>query len=172
MVEVDVGSNERLLERARCGDRRALDELCRREWQPVYGIAYHALGNVADAQDLTQETFLRPSAVRALPIDDRWATLPKSVACWKTIALPASCAMRDKSGEWEAVTCNGIGLDQETLEFTWESCNDGVPLDEVTNEPGRSDLSVSVALWCVILSGTKWSRGISSVGAQPRLGPL
>jgi RNA polymerase sigma-70 factor (ECF subfamily) len=53
-----------LLGRARRGDQRALDELCQREWRPVYALAYHALGNVADAQDLTQEVFLR--ALRSL----------------------------------------------------------------------------------------------------------
>ena len=53
-----------LLERARRGDRAALDDLCKREWRPVYGIAYRALGNVAEAQDLTQEVFLR--ALRSL----------------------------------------------------------------------------------------------------------
>src|SRR5437868_15359217 len=55
---------DELLSRARRGDQRALEELCRREWRPVYAIAYHAVGNVADAQDLTQEVFLR--ALQAL----------------------------------------------------------------------------------------------------------
>jgi RNA polymerase sigma-70 factor (ECF subfamily) len=54
-----------LLDLAQRGDRAALDELCRREWRAVYGIAYAALGSVPDAQDLTQEAFLR--ALRSLP---------------------------------------------------------------------------------------------------------
>ena len=53
-----------LLEQALLGDRRALDELCRREWQPVYGLLYQSLQNRAEAQDLTQEVFLR--ALRSL----------------------------------------------------------------------------------------------------------
>ena len=53
-----------LLARAAVGDRAALDALCHREWRPVYGIAYRALGDVAEAQDLTQEVFLR--ALRSL----------------------------------------------------------------------------------------------------------
>ncbi len=48
-----------LLELALRGDRLALDELCRREWRPVYGIIYQAVQNRAEAQDLTQEVFLR-----------------------------------------------------------------------------------------------------------------
>jgi RNA polymerase sigma-70 factor (ECF subfamily) len=55
---------DELLGRARRGDQRALEELCQREWRPVYALAYHALGNVADAQDVTQEVFLR--ALRSL----------------------------------------------------------------------------------------------------------
>jgi len=54
-----------LMERAKQGDRRALDKLCRREWKPVYAIAYRAVRNVSEAQDLTQEVFLR--ALRSLP---------------------------------------------------------------------------------------------------------
>lgn len=53
-----------LLQRAQRGDPGALDELCQREWRPIYGVAYRALGNVAEAQDLTQEVFL--SALRSL----------------------------------------------------------------------------------------------------------
>lgn len=58
-------TDDRLLERAQCGDRDALNELCRREWRPIYALAYSALGNAAEAQDLTQEAFLR--ALRSLP---------------------------------------------------------------------------------------------------------
>ena len=48
-----------LLERAQRGDEDALDELFRREWQPVFGLAYSALRDRSDAQDVTQEAFLR-----------------------------------------------------------------------------------------------------------------
>lgn len=58
-------TDDRLLERAQRGDRDALDELCRRQWRPIYALAYSALGNAAEAQDLTQEAFLR--ALRSLP---------------------------------------------------------------------------------------------------------
>lgn len=48
-----------LVSEAQRGDRLALDELCRREWRPVYGLLYRAVQNPAEAQDLTQEVFLR-----------------------------------------------------------------------------------------------------------------
>lgn len=52
-----------LVTRARQGDRAALEELCRREWRPIYGLIYRSVREVAEAQDLTQEVFLR--ALRA-----------------------------------------------------------------------------------------------------------
>lgn len=51
-----------LLVRIRHGDRLAVEELCRREWQPLYLMIYRAVRDPSDAQDLTQETFLRSLA--------------------------------------------------------------------------------------------------------------
>ncbi len=48
-----------ILAQARRGDRRALEELCHREWRPIYALLYAALQDRAEAQDLTQEVFLR-----------------------------------------------------------------------------------------------------------------
>lgn len=53
-----------LIRRAQQGDQDALDELCKREWRPVFGIVYQAVRDRSDAQDLTQEVFLR--ALRSL----------------------------------------------------------------------------------------------------------
>jgi RNA polymerase sigma-70 factor, ECF subfamily len=59
-----------LLRRARLGDQRALDELCRRNWKPVYRSFARLTRNPAEAEDLTQEVFLR--ALRSLPrFEDR-----------------------------------------------------------------------------------------------------
>ena len=59
-----------LLRRARAGDERALDELCRRNWKPVYRSFARLTRYPAEAEDLTQEVFLR--ALRSLPqFEDR-----------------------------------------------------------------------------------------------------
>jgi RNA polymerase sigma-70 factor (ECF subfamily) len=52
---------------ARClrGDRSAFDELVLRHRQTVYRLAYRLLGNHPEADDVSQEAFLR--AFRALP---------------------------------------------------------------------------------------------------------
>ena len=47
------------LERARQGDREAFGRLVRRHQRRVYAAALHILGNHSDADDVTQESFVR-----------------------------------------------------------------------------------------------------------------
>lgn len=62
--------DQALLRRACAGDQRALDMLCRRCWKPVYRSLAKFTQDPAEAEDLTQEVFLR--ALRALPqFEDR-----------------------------------------------------------------------------------------------------
>ena len=48
-----------LIRAAKAGRREAAAQLCRMHWQGVYRVAYGRLGNRAEAEDVTQETFLR-----------------------------------------------------------------------------------------------------------------
>jgi RNA polymerase sigma-70 factor (ECF subfamily) len=57
--------DSRLLELARAGDQPALEALCRRSWRPVYRSFARYTSDPSEAEDLTQEVFLR--ALRALP---------------------------------------------------------------------------------------------------------
>jgi RNA polymerase sigma-70 factor (ECF subfamily) len=54
-----------LVSLARAGDTGALEALCRRSWRPVYRSFARYTSDPAEAEDLTQEVFLR--AIRALP---------------------------------------------------------------------------------------------------------
>ena len=54
-----------LVTRARRGDRAALEELCRATWEPIYRFLYYLVQNRYEAEELTQETYLR-----ALPMLD------------------------------------------------------------------------------------------------------
>jgi RNA polymerase sigma-70 factor, ECF subfamily len=51
--------DERLIREAQRGDGQALEELCRREWRPVYALLYASLRVRAETEDATQEVFLR-----------------------------------------------------------------------------------------------------------------
>ncbi len=53
-----------LLARARSGDRAALDQLCRENWLLVYRAVARWVGTQAEAEDLTQDVFVR--AIRSL----------------------------------------------------------------------------------------------------------
>jgi RNA polymerase sigma-70 factor, ECF subfamily len=54
-----------LLSLAASGDQRALETLCQRNWRPVYRSFARYTSDPFEAEDLTQEVFLR--ALRALP---------------------------------------------------------------------------------------------------------
>jgi RNA polymerase sigma-70 factor (ECF subfamily) len=51
--------DEVLVERARHGDRRAIEMLYDRYVREIYGYVINQLGDVRDAEDVTSETFLR-----------------------------------------------------------------------------------------------------------------
>ncbi len=48
-----------LIRAAKDGRRDAAADLCRLHWRAVYRVAYSRLGDRAEAEDVTQETFLR-----------------------------------------------------------------------------------------------------------------
>ena len=58
-------TDSELISLARAGDRPALEALCRRNWRPVYRSFARYTSDPFEAEDLTQEVFLR--ALRALP---------------------------------------------------------------------------------------------------------
>jgi len=55
----DTTDESKLIERARGGDLEAYDELIRRHQERIYGTVYHMTSNHEDANDLTQETFIK-----------------------------------------------------------------------------------------------------------------
>jgi len=48
-----------LVQRTLCGDWSAYDQLVKRYQRQIYNFAYRMMGNAEDAQDISQETFLR-----------------------------------------------------------------------------------------------------------------
>ncbi len=52
-------SDREIVEKAAAGDRQAFRQLVERHQQFVYALAYRFVGRVTDAEDITQETFIR-----------------------------------------------------------------------------------------------------------------
>ncbi len=59
------GTDRELVNAAREGDAEAFGQLVRRHQRRVYRLALHLLKNVAEAEDVTQETFVRAHAALA-----------------------------------------------------------------------------------------------------------
>ena len=78
-----------LLQQARQGDRAAVEALFRREWKPVYRFVYRAVGDRHEAQDLTQEVF-----IRALTSLDRYQQTTTPFAGY--LAVIARNLLRDR----------------------------------------------------------------------------
>lgn len=64
MTTASKPTDRELVDRARAGEERAFGELVRRHQHRIHRLAVHMLRDRADAEDVTQETFIR--AYRAL----------------------------------------------------------------------------------------------------------
>jgi RNA polymerase sigma-70 factor (ECF subfamily) len=62
---------ESLVARAARGDRQAVEQLCRQSWRQLYAFVYQKVQNREEAEDVTQETYIR--VLRALP---RYGSIP------------------------------------------------------------------------------------------------
>lgn len=76
----------RLVNRARGGESSAYDELIRRYQERIYATVYHMTSNHEDANDLTQETFIKAySALKSFKGDSSFYTWIYRIAVNKTI---------------------------------------------------------------------------------------
>lgn len=69
---VQLELQEQLIQRCLSGDESAWEGIVRAYWKRVFNIAYKFVGRYDDAEDLTQEVFVR--LLRALPTWDRRAS--------------------------------------------------------------------------------------------------
>jgi RNA polymerase sigma-70 factor (ECF subfamily) len=59
MSSADLAADKLLLQRFRQGDNRAFDDIVRRYYEPIFRRAFGLLKNHEDAEEVTQDTFLR-----------------------------------------------------------------------------------------------------------------
>src|SRR5437773_10179298 len=84
--ESDPQVEQRLVKRAKCGDLEAYDELVRRYQERIYATIYHMTANHEDANDLTQETFIKAfQALKSFKGDSSFFTWVYRIAVNKTI---------------------------------------------------------------------------------------
>ncbi len=112
-----------LIRRAQQGDRDAVESLFRREWQPVYRLLYRTLGNRHQAEDLTQEVF-----IRALSSLDRFKQRSTPFAGY--LAVVARNLLRD---EWRK---RGLRLTALDAADTVPSASDGPERAALAGEEG------------------------------------
>jgi RNA polymerase sigma-70 factor (ECF subfamily) len=77
-----------LVNKARAGDLSAFDELVRRYQERIYATVFHMTSNHEDANDLTQETFIKAhQALKSFKGDSSFFTWIYRIAVNKTINL-------------------------------------------------------------------------------------
>lgn len=92
------------LEQARRGDRHAFSQLVTAYQGPVFNLAYRMLGNTVEAEDATQETFIRMySKLHTYQPDHKLSSWVFSIASHYCIDR-----LRRRRGEW-------ISLDEEPV---------------------------------------------------------
>jgi RNA polymerase sigma-70 factor (ECF subfamily) len=106
-----------LIQRCRAGDAAAWDTLVRVYWKRVFNIAYKFVARVDEAEDLTQEIFVK--LFRALPTFDRRA----SFETWLTRVSRNLCIDRYRRRR------------REEERFTDEVDPDTIQIDELVSRP-------------------------------------
>ena len=107
---------ERLLSGVAAGDREALAQLYHRTRTSVYGLALSYLKNAQDAQDVTQDTFVRvwDSAHQYRPKGSPMGWLlavAKNLALMKLRQRARQVELDDE--EWDAIPAGDTGLSPE-----------------------------------------------------------
>src|SRR5436309_9879410 len=93
--------------------RSALEMLCRRYWFPLYAFARRWAPDVHEAQDLTQEFFLRLLERNSL------ATASPSRGRFRSFLLAS--LKNFLANEWDRATAQKRGGRRETLSLDWDS---------------------------------------------------
>ncbi len=113
-LEAASRSNARLLERARRGEPEAFEEIVKQHQGRVYNLAYRMLRRREDAEDVTQEAFLK--SFEALP---RLRNVESFAAWLNRIAANLCMARLRKASAREAPTDPASLTEQAEEETRW-----------------------------------------------------
>lgn len=90
------------------GDRQAAEQLTERLLPKIYAHAYHRLGNIADAEDVTQEAFLK-----LWKFAPKWKQDRAQVSTWLYRVVSNLCKDR-----YRRATLENLGNAQEPIDGT------------------------------------------------------
>ncbi|MFN2115384.1 MAG: RNA polymerase sigma factor [Anaerolineae bacterium] len=97
-----MDSETALVDSARAGDRDAFEQLVEAYSKPVYNLAFRMLGNGRDAEDASQEAFLR--AYRALGSYDR----SRPFSTWLLSITAHHCIDRLRRRKGNEISLDGL----------------------------------------------------------------
>lgn len=119
-----------LINRSRDGDLSAFDELVRRHQSRIYATVYHMTSNREDADDLTQETFLKAfKALKSFKGDSSFYTWIYRIAVNKTINF-----LKQRRRKYSQLSLND-------MELTGEGCSQ--ILEFISDHTPRRDIRLS-----------------------------
>jgi RNA polymerase sigma factor RpoE len=128
-VEIEEASDLELVRRSQTEDMRAYDVLVRRYQERLYATVYHMTSNHEDANDLTQETFIKAfRALKSFKGDSSFYTWIYRIAVNKTINF-----LKQRK--------NRIQLSLNDMDFNAEHDPDLVAL--ISDKNPRRDLNLS-----------------------------
>ena len=100
-----------LVRRAQSGDADAYDELVRRYQRQIYGVTYHMTSNHEDANDLTQEAFVKAwQALKSFKGDSSFFTWLYRIAVNRTLNHLKS--LRVRAGKY-SLSLNDLDVEAE-----------------------------------------------------------
>ena len=110
--------------------RAALETLCRRYWFPLYAFARRRVSGIPEAQDLTQDFFLRLLEKNSL------AAASPERGRFRSFLLTS--LKNFLSNEWDHATAQKRGGGRERLSLDWETGESRLSLEPThTNTPDR-----------------------------------
>lgn len=100
-----------LVRRAQAGDSAAYDELVRRYQRQIYGVTYHMTSHHEDANDLTQEAFVKAwQALKSFKGDSSFFTWLYRIAVNRTLNHLKQRKFRDSK---HGMSLNDLDVDAE-----------------------------------------------------------
>ena len=131
-----------LVRRAQGGDAEAYDELVRRYQRQIYGVTYHMTSHHEDANDLTQEAFVKAwQALKSFKGDSSFFTWLYRIAVNRTLNHLKQRKFRDSK---HGMSLNDLDVDAEHHPDIVALASDKTPRRAVVLEELKEKLNAAI----------------------------